>query len=239
MFLPVQHFSWCTLLKGCQTHKPSHRLLYLQPLNEAHCLGLWAKALALTLTCQDLELLGLSFYEDGLGRGSRRRWRLETPKMVTAIGWHWLGTRHKKEMTSLKWKPETPGWNKSKEGRPHNASNLDHGPGFPTPVSPLPWEPAGVCVYKLLSHVLLFVVPWTVALQAPLPMEFSRQEYWSGFPFSPLGYLPDPGIEPRSWPCGQILYHLSTRKTLLTLRPRVVIKVLVPFSTTKTCGIFT
>ena len=31
---------------------------------------------------------------------------------------------------------------------------------------------------KLLSHVQLFVVSWTVAHKAPLPMEFSRQEYW-------------------------------------------------------------
>ena len=34
--------------------------------------------------------------------------------------------------------------------------------------------------------------------QAPLPMEFSRQEYWSGLPFPPPGDLPNPGIEPRS-----------------------------------------
>ena len=38
------------------------------------------------------------------------------------------------------------------------------------------------------------VTPW-VAHQAPLPMEFSRQEYWSGFPFPSPGDLPDPGIE--------------------------------------------
>ena len=38
---------------------------------------------------------------------------------------------------------------------------------------------------------------WIVACQAPLSMEFSRQEYWSGLPFPP-GDLPDPGIEPRS-----------------------------------------
>ena len=42
------------------------------------------------------------------------------------------------------------------------------------------------------SCVQLFVTPWTVALQAPLSMEFSKQEYWSGLPF------PDPGIEPMS-----------------------------------------
>ena len=40
--------------------------------------------------------------------------------------------------------------------------------------------------------------PWTVAYQAPLSMEFSRQEYWSGLPFPSLGDLPDPGIEPTS-----------------------------------------
>ena len=44
-----------------------------------------------------------------------------------------------------------------------------------------------VCVHTL-SCVQHFVTPWTVALQAPLSMEFSRQEYWSGFPFpSPWG----------------------------------------------------
>ena len=48
------------------------------------------------------------------------------------------------------------------------------------------------------SHVLLFVTSWTVAHQAPLSMGFSRQEYWSGLPCPPPGYLPDPGIEPVS-----------------------------------------
>ena len=40
--------------------------------------------------------------------------------------------------------------------------------------------------------------PWTVALQAPLFMESSRQEHWSGLPFPSAGDLPDPGIEPVS-----------------------------------------
>ena len=40
--------------------------------------------------------------------------------------------------------------------------------------------------------------PRTVACQTPLPMGFSRQEYWSGLPFPSLGDLPNPGIEPRS-----------------------------------------
>ena len=51
---------------------------------------------------------------------------------------------------------------------------------------------------KSLSHVQLFATLWTVALQAPLSMGFSRQEYWSGLPFPSPGDLPNPGIEPRS-----------------------------------------
>ena len=51
---------------------------------------------------------------------------------------------------------------------------------------------------KLLSHVQLFVTPWTVAYQAPPSMVFSRQEYWSGLPFPFSGDLPDRGIEPGS-----------------------------------------
>ena len=42
------------------------------------------------------------------------------------------------------------------------------------------------------------VIPWTMAFGAPLSMEFSRQEYWSGLPFPSPGDLPDPMIEPQS-----------------------------------------
>ena len=50
---------------------------------------------------------------------------------------------------------------------------------------------------KSLSHVRLFVTPWTAAYQA-LSMGFSRPEYWSGLPLPSPGHLPDPGIEPGS-----------------------------------------
>ena len=53
-------------------------------------------------------------------------------------------------------------------------------------------------VVSLLSHVQLFSTSWTVARQAPLSMEFSRQEYWSGLPFPSPGNLPNPEIEPTS-----------------------------------------
>ena len=46
---------------------------------------------------------------------------------------------------------------------------------------------------------LNLVTPWTVACQAPLPVGFSRQEYWSGWLlFLSPGDLPNPGIEPGS-----------------------------------------
>ena len=54
-----------------------------------------------------------------------------------------------------------------------------------------------MCV-QLLSCVQPFVTPWTVAHEAFLSMEFSRQEYWSGLPLSTPGDLPNPGIEPTS-----------------------------------------
>ena len=43
-----------------------------------------------------------------------------------------------------------------------------------------------------------FVTPWTVAYQAPLSMEFFRQECWSGLSCPTPGDLPDPGIKPAS-----------------------------------------
>ena len=48
------------------------------------------------------------------------------------------------------------------------------------------------------SRIRLFATLWTVACQAPLSMEFSRQEYWSGLPFPSPGHLPNPGIKPVS-----------------------------------------
>ena len=53
----------------------------------------------------------------------------------------------------------------------------------------------------VLSHfspVHLFAISWTVACQASLSMDFSRQEFWSWLPFPTPGDLPDPGTEPAS-----------------------------------------
>ena len=54
-----------------------------------------------------------------------------------------------------------------------------------------------VCA-QLLSNVQLFANPWTVTGEAPLSMEFSMQEHWSGLPFPSPGDLLDLGIESRS-----------------------------------------
>ena len=63
----------------------------------------------------------------------------------------------------------------------------------------LGWPYIG-CTYVLshLSCVQLYVTLWMVAHQAPLSMGFSRQEHWSGFPCSPPGDLPYPGVKPDS-----------------------------------------
>ena len=55
-----------------------------------------------------------------------------------------------------------------------------------------------IVVVHLLSRILLFATPWTVALQVSLSMRFSSQEYWSGLPSPSPGDLPGPGIEPVS-----------------------------------------
>ena len=60
-----------------------------------------------------------------------------------------------------------------------------------------------------VASVVFLAMLWTVACQALLSTEFSRQEYWSGLPCLPPGDLPNPGIKPGSPTLWQILYHLS------------------------------
>ena len=57
-----------------------------------------------------------------------------------------------------------------------------------------------IVVLLLVTRLYLtfFATPWTVAHQVSLSMEFPRQEYWSGLPFSSWGYLVDTGIKPAS-----------------------------------------
>ena len=90
----------------------------------------------------------------------------------------------------------------------------------------------------MLSRVLLFATPRTVTRQAPLSMEFSRQEYWSGLPFPPPWYLPksNPGLLDHGWtvhPWATWEGHgLGTsvlkEKSLHLLEPRRAISVVLP-----------
>ena len=66
-----------------------------------------------------------------------------------------------------------------------------------------------VCA-SVLNHVWFFVTPWPVACKASLSIEFSKQEYWSGLPFSTPRDPPNPGIEHLSPSLAGGLYHWAT-----------------------------
>ena len=69
-------------------------------------------------------------------------------------------------------------------------------------------------VLSHLSHVRLFVTPWTVDHQAPLSMGFSRQEHWSGLPFPSPEDLPDSGIKPESLTSPALAGEFFTTNTI-------------------------
>ena len=80
----------------------------------------------------------------------------------------------------------------------HHFPQTDHNFSICFPVM------AKICISDESVKVLIawscltFVTLWPVACQAPVSIEFSRQEYWSGLPFPPPGDLPNLGIEPGS-----------------------------------------
>ena len=55
-----------------------------------------------------------------------------------------------------------------------------------------------MCMLICFSHIQLFAILQTVALQFPLFLGFSRQENWNELSFPPPGDLPNPGIKPAS-----------------------------------------
>ena len=115
----------------------------------------------------------------------------------------------------------------------HFPDDYWHRASFHVPANQLSvclWEKACAVICAVLCLVTqscpTLATPWTVARQAPLSMgEFSRQEYWIGLSCPPPGDLPNPGIEPRSLHCKQILYHLSHQGS-----PRILEWVAYPFS---------
>ena len=66
-----------------------------------------------------------------------------------------------------------------------------------------------VCVCLLVMQLCPTLCdPWTVARQVPLSMGLPRQEYWHGVPFPPPGDLPNPGIQPRSFPFREAYFDI-------------------------------
>ena len=73
-------------------------------------------------------------------------------------------------------------------------------------------------VLSCFTRVWLSASPRTIARQSPLFLGFSRQEYWSGLPCSPLGNHPYPGVEPES-PALQIRHCWATGEVLNAMLP--------------------
>ena len=68
-----------------------------------------------------------------------------------------------------------------------------------------------------VSHVRVFATTWTVALQLPSSMGFSRPEYWSGLPFPTSEHLPYPGIEPASLASPALVSRFFTSKATISI----------------------
>ena len=64
-----------------------------------------------------------------------------------------------------------------------------------------------------MVSVWFFATSWTVAHQAPLPMEFCRQKYWSGLPFPTQGIFPTQGLNPRSLKSSELVVRFFTTST--------------------------
>ena len=79
-----------------------------------------------------------------------------------------------------------------------------------------------------LNRVWLFETPWSVACQALLSMEFSRQECWSGLPFSPPGTFPTQGSNPPSLASSALGGRFFTSEP--PGKPRNYIRILITFS---------
>ena len=72
----------------------------------------------------------------------------------------------------------------------------NHPKTIPSPQEKLPSMKLVFKKYSVVQSCPILCNPMDCSLQAPLSMEFSRQEYRSGLPFPSPGDLPDPGIEP-------------------------------------------
>ena len=95
--------------------------------------------------------------------------------------------------------------------------SLHHGAYWKTTLKPSLWGKTKLI--RMWSHGILlrkftitlkYMAPWSVACQAPLSLEFSRQEHWSGLPFLTPGDLSDTGMEPMSLASPELAVRLFT-----------------------------
>ena len=104
------------------------------------------------------------------------------------------------------------------------------------------------CLIQRVSSSVVsnsFETPWTITLQAPLSMEFSRQEYQSGLPCPCPEDLPDPGIEPNSptlqanflpsEPPGKLILREMQIKTTMTYHFKPIRMAIIKKSTSNKC----
>ena len=131
---------------------------------------------------------------------SRRRRGQQRIKRLSLTQWTWA------------WASSGSWWWTGKPGMLQSMGSQRVGHDW---VAELNWTMEYVLCRAVPSHLWLFVTPWAVALQAPLSMEFSRQEYWSGLPFPPAGNLPNAEVKLTSLVSSAlsrwILYQLCRR----------------------------
>ena len=89
------------------------------------------------------------------------------------------------------------------------------------------------CMLSCFSHVRFYVTPWTVALQVPLSMGFSQQEYWSQLPCPPPRDHPNSGIEPMSLTSPALAGGFSTMSTTWEAQPNTYYTTIKRFSSTE------
>ena len=86
-------------------------------------------------------------------------------------------------------------------------------------ISPERNPPQGLCVFSRFTCVQLFATPRTVARQTPLSIAFSKQEYWTGLPFSPPGIFPTQGLIELTFPVSPALQAESIPTEPPLLKP--------------------
>ena len=105
-----------------------------------------------------------------------------------------------------------------------SSSSISHSPSphlmVPSATTNLLFVAMLCCAVLCCSVVSDSVISWTVVCQAPLSMEFSRQEYWSGMPFPTPGDLPDSGMEPVSLMCPALAGRFFTSSVTCEVRER-------------------